>query len=362
MDIWYWNAEKDGMYSVKSAYRSLAGGDGMEVSGSSDRESEMWLWKRLWNVPVWPRVKMFFWQLCSEALATRANIASRIRGDISFCSLCNSFYETNIHLFKNCGVAQKVWEGLGLGGGVGATESGIRDWVEERWRELGGREHRLFMLGCWAIWEHRNKVIFDAKEVDPMVVIRRVGDVVAELEGSEHEVRRGRRRREDGMGVEDGGSWRPAPSGCVKINVDAGVKEGEGVSLCLVCRDDRGAVLWGISVVQDQVWEPHVAEAVAVLEGAKEAMRLGYKDIVMESDCAQVIEALNKKQAGRSSFMLVIDEVLCLSVYFNFVVWSFSSRVNNSVAHALAHVYPRISATEKKEKDSNHGKVIQHER
>ncbi|XP_074297324.1 uncharacterized protein LOC141628034 [Silene latifolia] len=145
------------------------------------------------------------------------------------------------------------------------------------------------------------------------------------------------------MGVEDGGSWRPAPSGCVKINVDAGVKEGEGVSLGLVCRDDRGAVLWGISVVQDQVWEPHVAEAVTVLEGAKEAMRLGYRDIVMESDGAQVIEALNKKQAGRSSFMLVIDEVLCLSVYFNSVVWSFSSRVNNSVAHALAHVYPRIS-------------------
>ncbi|XP_074314149.1 uncharacterized protein LOC141649356 [Silene latifolia] len=220
---------------------------------------------------------------------------------------------------------------------------GIRDWVEERWRELGGREHRLFMLGCWAIWEHRNKVIFDAKEVDPMVIIRRVGDVVAELEGSEHEVRRGRRRREDCMGAEEGRGWRPPPMGCVKINTDAGVSEGVGVSLGLVYRDDRGEVLWGVSVVQDQVWEPHVAEAVAVLEGVKEAKRLGYKDIVMESDCAQVIEALNKKQAGRSSFMLVIDEVLCLSEYFNSVVWSFSSRVNNSVAHALAHIYPRIS-------------------
>ncbi|XP_074297260.1 uncharacterized protein LOC141627964 [Silene latifolia] len=95
--------------------------------------------------------------------------------------------------------------------------------------------------------------------------------------------------------------------------------------------------------VEDQVWEPHVAEAVAVLEGAKEAMRLGYRDIVIESDFAQVIEALNKKQAERSSFMLVIEEILCLSVSFSSVVWSFSSRVNNSVAHALALVYPRIS-------------------
>ncbi|XP_074288083.1 uncharacterized protein LOC141613242 [Silene latifolia] len=264
MDIWYWNAEKDGMYSVKSAYRHLAGGDGME-------------------------------------------------------------------------------EGLGIGGGEGAMECEIRDWVEGRWRELGGREHKLFMLGCWAIWEHRNKVIFDAKEVDPWVVIIRVGDVVAEMEGTEQEVRRGRRRRKDGVENEEGGGWQPAPSGCVKINVDAGVKEGEGVSLGIVCRDDRGAVLWGISVVQDHIWEPHVAEAVAVFEGVKEAKRRGYRDIVVESDCAQVIEALNKKQTGRSSFMLVLDEILCVSEFFNSIVWLFSSRVNNSVAHALAHVYPRIS-------------------
>ncbi|XP_074306547.1 uncharacterized protein LOC141641799 [Silene latifolia] len=222
-------------------------------------------------------------------------------------------------------------------------EGGIRDWVEERWRELGVREHSLFMIGCWAIWEHRNKVIFDAKEVDPMVVIRRVGDVVAEIEGTEYEVRRERRRRDDERRSEDEGGWRPAPSGCVKIKVDAGVKEGEGVSLGLVCRDDRGAVLWGISIVQDQVWEPHVAEAVAALEGVKEALRLGHRDIVIESDCAQVVEALKKKQTGRSSFMLVIDEILSLSVSFSSVVWSFSSRVNKSVAHALAHIFPRIS-------------------
>ncbi|XP_074287486.1 uncharacterized protein LOC141612574 [Silene latifolia] len=48
-DIWYWRMEKDGVYTVKFAYKLLAGGDGVDVGGASDRSREMWLWKRLWR-------------------------------------------------------------------------------------------------------------------------------------------------------------------------------------------------------------------------------------------------------------------------------------------------------------------------
>ncbi|XP_074290806.1 uncharacterized protein LOC141617506 [Silene latifolia] len=236
---------------------------------------------------------------------------------------------------------RKVWEGLGLEGEEGEGGGCISDWVEEWWRELGVREHSVFMVGCWALWEHRNNVIFESSEVDPWVVIRRVGDVVAEMEGSAYEVIKGRRRKDMGSGSDGPRGWEPAPRGFVKVNVDAGVKEDEGVSLGLVCRGEMGDVLWGVFTVQDQVLEPHVAEAVAILEGLKEALRTGYRDVVLESDCLQVVEALKKKLSGRSCFMLVIEEILLLCNSFNTVLWSFSSRVNNTVAHALAHIYPR---------------------
>ncbi|XP_074314415.1 uncharacterized protein LOC141649629 [Silene latifolia] len=182
-DVWYWSREKDGMYSVKSAYRFLAGErEAIDWSGASNWEREKWPWNRLWNVPVWPRVRLFFWQLCNEALATRANIVTRVRGEISFCSLCNSFFETSIHLFKDCIVAKRVWEGLEIDreeeDGVG-----VRDWVEARWREMGVREQSRFMVGCWALWEHRDKVVFDQREVDPGGVIKRAWDVVEEIDG-----------------------------------------------------------------------------------------------------------------------------------------------------------------------------------
>ncbi|XP_074293665.1 uncharacterized protein LOC141620782 [Silene latifolia] len=128
----------------------------------------------------------------------------------------------------------------------------------------------------------------------------------------------------------------------VKINVDAGVKEGEGVSSGAVCRDGGGAVMWGIMVVREEEWDPKFAEAMAVHDGLEEAKARGIQQVVVESDCIQVIEALKDKRSGRSSFSLLVDDILLLCNSFQAVVWSHTSRINNSVAHALAHVVPRI--------------------
>ncbi|XP_074289142.1 uncharacterized protein LOC141614282 [Silene latifolia] len=260
-DVWYWVAEKDGLYSVRSAYRRLAGeAESVEVGGASDWEKEKWLWNRLWKIPVWPRVKLFFWQLCSEALATRANIATRIR------------------------VAKRVWEGLGLN--------------EETGDSVGG-------------------VVFDGKEVDPWGVIRRVEDVMEEIEG--------------------GGFARP------KDGAREGVKEGVGVSGGAVCRDERGTVLWGLSWVVEQEWEPQMAEAVAIYEGVQEALRNHHSHVVIESDCLSLVEALKKEAPGRSNLALVIADILTLCSSFISIQWVYTSRTNNSVAHALAHVLPFVA-------------------
>ncbi|XP_074283622.1 uncharacterized protein LOC141608159 [Silene latifolia] len=218
---------------------------------------------------------------------------------------------------------------------------GIRDWVEARWREFGHREQVLFMVGCWALWEHCNKVVFDAREVNPASIIKRVLDVVEEIEGGGF-LWLGR----GGEGVQGGREagkrgWVAPPVGFVKINVDAGVKEGEGVSVGVVSRNDRGKVLWGLSVVQDVTWEAHIAEASAVFEGLNEAARRGHTKIVVESDCLTVIDALKRKAKGKSMFSLLLEDISNLCNSFESVLWSHTCRVNNMIAHSLAHLFPR---------------------
>ncbi|XP_074318707.1 uncharacterized protein LOC141655530 [Silene latifolia] len=128
----------------------------------------------------------------------------------------------------------------------------------------------------------------------------------------------------------------------MKINTDAGVKEGEGFSVGVLCRDEAGSCLWGVSVVQEQRWEPQMANVAAVLEGVAEAARRGHTRIVVESDCMPVIEALRRKDSGRSILSLIYDDIHSFCSAFISVSWSFTNRMNNSVAHCLAHLLPRI--------------------
>ncbi|XP_074300714.1 uncharacterized protein LOC141632020 [Silene latifolia] len=172
------------------------------------------------------------------------------------------------------------------------------------------------MVGCWAIWEHQNKVIFDNVEVEPELVVRRARDVIQEgVRESERKGWSGSARRMKEEDREDGG-WKVPRHGYVKINVDAWVKEGEGVHTGVVCRDSNGDVMWGVAIGREQQWEVPVAEACAVLDGVEEAVRRGIQNVEVESDCLQVIEALKGRKTGRSGLALLIEDILECSSKF----------------------------------------------
>ncbi|XP_074301395.1 uncharacterized protein LOC141632781 [Silene latifolia] len=168
------------------------------------------------------------------------------------------------------------------------------------------------MACCWAIWEHQNKVVFERLVTNPASIIKRVQDVVAEIEGG---------------------------------SLGRGVEDVQGGLLATIVREDRWAVAPRGSVkarAWKEEWEPCVAEAVVVLEGLEEARRKGHEKVVIESDCTQVIKALNRKKHGRNVFYLVVNDILSLASCFTSISWVYTRRVNNSIAHALAHLFPRV--------------------
>ncbi|XP_074315177.1 uncharacterized protein LOC141651359 [Silene latifolia] len=110
----------------------------------------------------------------------------------------------------------------------------------------------------------------------------------------------------------------------------------------MVCMDEGGGVLWGGAVVREQYWEPYFAEAVAVLDGLQAARNRGHQQVVVKSDCLQVIDTPKERRQGRSIFSQIIDDIFELCTEFFSVLWSHASRVNNCVAHALAQITPRV--------------------
>ncbi|XP_074278012.1 uncharacterized protein LOC141601617 [Silene latifolia] len=341
-DSWFWVGEKDGVYSVRSAYRLIME-EGEEETGQSDWSREQWVWNKIWRAPIWPRIKIFCWQMCREAIATRGNLRARGGCEDATCPMWGGSAESLLHLFRGCGWTGRVWDGLGLEEESHDGFERVREWVEARIREVGEDNYVRFLVGCWAIWEGRNKRVFEDKDVDAGVVVRRVWEVEQEMERMREEEGK---RVDMGMGraarQREGESWLPPTAGRVKINGDAASKEEVGVGVGIVCRDEKGECLWGVSNRRNVVWEPRLAEAVAVLEGLQEAKRRNHRHIVMESDCLQLIEDIRSSKEGRNDYFLVIDDIRFLCNDFDSIAWTFVRRTGNYVAHFLAHYEPNV--------------------
>ncbi|XP_021747921.1 uncharacterized protein LOC110713786 [Chenopodium quinoa] len=193
-------------------------------------------------------------------------------------------------------------------------------------------DHALFITTCWAIWNARNRWIYEGEQCDPKKSMEHVKKVIGEL-------------AKDEVGASSGGSrgqqsWKPPSAGRLKLNVDGGVREGLGSSVGVVLRDANGVVVLAASWMFEDRWEPSIVEAKAILLGVQAAADFGARNIEVESDCLGVLNAIKAQVRGDSSLHLIFDDIYHEIRSFDFVSWSFTHREGNKVAHELAHCFP----------------------
>ncbi|XP_074271158.1 uncharacterized protein LOC141595084 [Silene latifolia] len=201
-------------------------------------------------------------------------------------------------------------------------------------REMEECDSVRFVIGCWALWEGRNNNLFGGKEFRLDRVVKRVYEIIGEM----REVLEGSGKRSMEGVVSD--RWLRPQSGWLKINVDASVREGIGVGVGAVCINEEGRVMWGVTEQMSEMMEPSKAEAFAILVELKEAARYGVQQVIIESDCSMVIDALKLKRSGRSAIYFLFDEIHKISSVFRSCIWSCVRRGCNKVAHELARASP----------------------
>lgn len=97
--IWHW--EKDGKYSVRSAYRVLCDANCRSAGGSSHSDFEK-LWNVIWKAPVPNKIRDFLWRLARNILPSRCNLKKKgIQLDTIF-PLCNDGDDNAHHLVMHC--------------------------------------------------------------------------------------------------------------------------------------------------------------------------------------------------------------------------------------------------------------------
>ena len=93
-----WQPEKNGKYSVRSAYRVC-----MEEISDNSHLKRSGYWSGIWKLKVPPKVKSFVWRVCRECLPTRVRLNRRGVTCPSSCVKCNDPHEDSYHVFFHCG-------------------------------------------------------------------------------------------------------------------------------------------------------------------------------------------------------------------------------------------------------------------
>jgi hypothetical protein len=104
-----WKAEKNGYYTVKSAYwlcvEDLIDTSHFRVPG---------FWSRIWKLKASPKVKNLIWRICRGCLPMRARIRDKGIHCPSNSVACEDNFEDSMHILFDCNMSVQIWHMCGL--------------------------------------------------------------------------------------------------------------------------------------------------------------------------------------------------------------------------------------------------------
>lgn len=153
-DIRVWRFTKHGFFTVRSAYHSAVRLYSTVAARQASSSSISMMWKKLWEIKVIPRIKMFLWRACTESLPTRVKLWQRKCMDDPRCILCGEEEESLNHLMLRCIVTRPIWYGSPLRIDVTQwRETRFRDFLWSYMEKYPEEFVQLLSYIAWEIWK-----------------------------------------------------------------------------------------------------------------------------------------------------------------------------------------------------------------
>ncbi|XP_074313694.1 uncharacterized protein LOC141648885 [Silene latifolia] len=265
--------------------------------------------------------------------------------------------ETSEHLFRDCGLASRLWAGSVLeirvesAGGISISEW-IYDWIRYLSNSEGGEGKTItFVALLWGLWTLRNNVIFQELDLNPHTIMGCFYNSVREKvqmlcnssqtkppqlmlrssdEGSNHE---DREAIHNGHRVNLIGKHNSCAA--VRVKVDASW-----------VRNFEAAVGW---VVFDHTGKDIERRQVRIsAESALQAEALGVREVLvwaqaqrilhinLSSDCLQLINQIEGVDKEDHIIAGILEDIRERLSFFHCLCLNFIPRRLNSLAHGLA--------------------------
>jgi ribonuclease HI len=131
-------------------------------------------------------------------------------------------------------------------------------------------------------------------------------------------------------------SWSPPPVNVLKLNADAAVaKQEHRGAVGVVCRDSSRKFRGASALVFDGITDPSVLEALACAEAMCLAQDLQVGNILVASDCMNVVKDIISGVPGGQNCM-IIKEILKKRGDFSVATFVHERREANTEAHRLS--------------------------
>ncbi|KAL2893377.1 Transcription-repair-coupling factor [Bienertia sinuspersici] len=271
-DRLYWWLNSNGMYSVHFGYW-LAKVGHVRDWFNDVHERERACWNLVWGLSGPPKLNHFVWRACKGALVVK----------------------------ESC--------------------------------KTSSNELIVFLSLAWAVCSYRNKIINekDQPNMDCMAC-----GFVALVEDYHLHHYKPKLWVAAACGVWSSSRWTCLPVGHVKINVDAQLRDDGIIGFGAVIRDHRGKIQVTVVHRIEASWKATMEEAHAALFDVQLASRLGYTEVILESDSLQVVQAIITEADGGASIFLFYDDIVKRKNAFNSFLCSHVKRDGNRVSHLVA--------------------------
>ncbi|GJN02011.1 hypothetical protein PR202_ga19322 [Eleusine coracana subsp. coracana] len=336
-DFWSWHYEKNGVFSMRSAYRMLVNNREhatayMEnIPGRSDIASEEKEWLRLWKLDLPSKIKIFLWRLARLSLPSADVLHRRNMTTHSSCSLCGA-QDSWKHALLECNLARCVWaledeEVTERNACIEEVEA--RVWWSVLAKTLSGSVLTRVAVTLWAIWYARRKAIHEESFQSPLSTHCFIDRYMADLGLVEPD------KKIAGQPKQHAPKWIPPSVGRMKINVDAAISKNSGKAVAsVVARDAVGRFLGASALVLDGARNPETVEAIACREGLALASDFAIERFRLACDNINVIRSIRGE--GKGLYGHVVLEIQARAQGFESVDFVHEGRNSNGDAHSLA--------------------------
>jgi hypothetical protein len=305
------------------------------------------------NVPQ--KVRIFAWRLAQDGLATQLNRRHRKPEESGRCQVCGAEDESGHHVVISCMRAASLWREMRNHWSLPPEHMFMQDsheWLLMLLSLVNKDSKARILLLLWHSWHLRNDVIHGRGLATVKGFVELLSshatslNIISGIRGQEPSAK-GKEVVWKGaistsmphvdQEVQEPQCWCPPLEGWVKLNTDVGFCQHTGqASIGIIVWDSHGSVLLSAWRSIRHGGGADQAEAEACLQGICLVVEWIKQPVCVESDCATLIQAINRKEADHSRWAGIIKEIQATGNQLPGCLFSHIKREANQVAHELS--------------------------